>query len=995
MNKITIFCDKVIEACWLAALVIAPLFMNFHSSVSFEPDKSTVVRSIALVMLAAFLVKRVSLSAAPEGGEPRPANAGRGVKSLLKQPLFAITLLLGLSYLVSTFLSVLPPSSWWGNYARGQGAYSLMGYFVIFAITALTLRERNQTRPTVRSYGRVERILVTIILTSIPVILYGFAQKLKLEVFNWDFSDRIASTMGNPIFLGSYLIMVIPLTIYLIIRSVKESGLAAPKAIFYIIILLAQVLCLVLTESRGPLLGLITAMFFFVVLSGLVFGRRYLSLGSYIAAALVLGFFLLLALPNTPFQGLKTSMGRLGQMLEAREGAAQVRLLIWEGVVKMVQSDSYRAVVGYGPEAMFVPYHKYCPAELITSENKITFPDRSHNEFFDTVITNGLIGALLYLALFGAIVFYGFNALGLVRSKAVLIGLLLLFGLAGLLIPIALGKTIFIAVGVPIGMVTGAGLYLLLCAVCPALCVILPERDDAPRSTLHDSSTLLLIALLSAFIGHFVEVQFGIDLTASRTYFYIYLSIFIAIFTQHIAPQVKGFFAVNKENAVSKQPSQPFSTMCWALIVILILSTMAFDFIYTQVSADNMEKVMRAMMMVALAWLSSAVLFYLLAKKFILASALSAGITGIFFIILTSFLPPLYIPTIPITIFFVWLFINVLVLAWALTRESPPQRGEARPTKLGGEIPNPATPFQVFSSILITVAVVFLIILTDLNPIKGDIIYKIGTGQEKEKQWEIALRYYEQATALSPDKGNYYGASARMCLEKYYAEKDPQKKRGWYDKCLDYLVKSIEYDSMNPTRQANMGRFYRVQGREAKDPDKRTANFTLAIKYYENACNLSSQHPALRNELGEVYHEMGRYDEAIKQYEKSLAISPDFSETHSHIGDAYLEKSTKPNGTGADKDNAARNYYEAVKIQARVMPDLREQNQEIMFERANVTVIKHYPQDYRAYYNLGRYYAGKGRRREAVELLEKALPLADEKTQAVISEMLEKLKTEK
>ena len=57
MSKISLFCDKVIEACWLAALVIAPLFINFHSSVSFEPDKSTVVRSIALVMLAAFLIR--------------------------------------------------------------------------------------------------------------------------------------------------------------------------------------------------------------------------------------------------------------------------------------------------------------------------------------------------------------------------------------------------------------------------------------------------------------------------------------------------------------------------------------------------------------------------------------------------------------------------------------------------------------------------------------------------------------------------------------------------------------------------------------------------------------------------------------------------------------------------------------------------------------------------------------------------------------------------
>jgi len=979
MSKLTIFCDKVIEAGWLAALVIAPLFINFHSSVSFEPDKSTVVRSIALVMLAAFIIKRASLT---------------DIKSLLKQPLFILTILLGLSYLASTFLSVLPSGSWWGNYARGQGTYSLMGYFVIFAITALTLRSQQQ----------LERIFVTIILTSIPVILYGFAQKFKVEALAWDadFSIRIASTLGNPIFLGSYLIMVIPLTIYLLIRSATKgspagannSHLINPKSIFYIIILLAQIFCLILTESRGPLLGLITGLFLFVVLAGLVFRKRYLSLGSYIAVVLVMGFFLALALPNTPLQGLKSKMGRLGQMLEAREGAANIRLLIWQGVVKMVKSDSYRAMVGYGPETMFVPYHKYCPAELITSENKITFPDRSHNELFDTVITNGLIGALLYLLLFCAIIFYVFRALGLVANKAILIGLLLAFGLAGLLIPILLNKTIFLAVGVPIGIVTGAVMYLFVCVVRPEH---RSDRDSEPKGTAHsepkgtahseserltpDAGRLtLIIALFSALIGHFVEVQFGIDLTASRTYFYIYLAILIVIMFKGLTNEQPEEF--KKKGSGSIPARSTLHALRPTFILILILSTMVFDFISTQITEGNTDQVMRVLVMMFITWLSSAVLFYLINRAFILSSLLSAGVTAIFFIILISFLPPLHIPTTAITIFYGWLFINILALAWALPACHSPVRGN----------PEPPSPLRIFSSILVVVITLVIMVLTDINPIKGDIIYKIGTGQEGEKNWDGALNLYEQALALSPDKGNYYGASARMCLEKYYAEPDPPKKKAWYDRCLDYLNKSIEYDAMNPTRNANLGRFYRVQGRESKDAAKRNANFALAIRYYENACNLSPQHPALRNELGEVYHEMGRLDEAIKQYEKSLAISSDFSETYSHLGDAYLEKK--------DTANAARNYYEAVRIQANVMPDLRDLNQEMMFERANLTVIKNYPQDYRAYYNLGRYYARKSKRAQAIELLAKALTLADglqghpvgEAVKPAIKEMLERLK---
>ncbi|MBI5778371.1 MAG: O-antigen ligase family protein [Planctomycetes bacterium] len=1035
MNKLTSFCDRVIEACWLAGLVIAPLFINLNSTVPFELNKSTAVRSIALVMLAAFIIKRVSL---PE------------LKSLLRQPLVILTLLLGLSYLASTFLSVLPSGSWWGNDVRGQGAYTLMGYFIIFAITTLTLNNWKQ----------LERIFVAIILTSIPVMLYGFAQKGKLEALDWgaDFSIRIASTLGNPIFLGSYLLMVIPLTVYLLIRALKES--APAKSVFYIIILLAQVVCLFLTESRGPLLGLITAGFFFIVLSGLVFRRRYLSLGSYIAAALVLGFFLALALPNTPFQALKSKMGRLGQLLEAREGAATVRLLIWQGVVKMVQSDSYRAVVGYGPETMFVPYYKYCPAELVTSEkNRITLPDRSHNEFFDTVITNGLIGALIYLLLFGAIIFYAFKSLGLIGNKdpgavipakagiqntpehmdsrlrgndivkekalgknrthktsielVVFICLLLLFGLAGLVVPILLDKTIFIAVGVPLGIVAGAVVYLFYRTIAEL------KALDASCSTLYAlRPTLLLITLFSALIGHFIETQFGIDLTASRTYFYIYLAILIVI-------MFKGLTNEQPEEPKKKGSDPiPATSMPYALssmlIVTLILTTLVFNFVSAPSPHDNAEKAMRIAVLIIAAWLSSTVLFYLLNRKFtqpqpknnrgsvatapagagfILSSLISAVITVIYYIILVSFLPPFYSPTAAITIFYSGLFINILALAWALTRQEAGNKpGIATSPK--SEIRNPksllaVSPLRVFSSILIAVITLFIITYTNLNLIKGDLIYKVGSGQEGAKNWSGALKLYEEALALSPKKNTYFGESARMCLEKYYAEPDPAKKKAWYDRCLDYLDKSVKYNPIDPTRQANMGRFYRVQGRESKDPARRAEQFNLAIKYYEQACELSPQHPALRNEVGEVYHEMGRYDEAIKQYERSLVIAPELSETYSHIGDAWLEKSTKPSGTGVDRDNAIKNYYQAVKIQAQVMPDLREQNQEVMFERTNSMVLKNYPQDYRAYYNLGRYYAGKGKRAPAIEMLAKALPLADEAVKPAIKELLERLKTGK
>ena len=58
-TKIDQWCEAVIEAGWLAALIVAPLFFNIHSERVFEPDKLTLVRSIALVMATAWLIRAI------------------------------------------------------------------------------------------------------------------------------------------------------------------------------------------------------------------------------------------------------------------------------------------------------------------------------------------------------------------------------------------------------------------------------------------------------------------------------------------------------------------------------------------------------------------------------------------------------------------------------------------------------------------------------------------------------------------------------------------------------------------------------------------------------------------------------------------------------------------------------------------------------------------------------------------------------------------------
>ncbi|MBC8074859.1 MAG: hypothetical protein H7Y32_02185, partial [Chloroflexales bacterium] len=73
------WCDRVIEAGWLLALALIPIYFNLLSSRHFEPDKATTLRAIVLVMIAAWLIRVLdgfgSRPPAPDAPPPDAASS--------------------------------------------------------------------------------------------------------------------------------------------------------------------------------------------------------------------------------------------------------------------------------------------------------------------------------------------------------------------------------------------------------------------------------------------------------------------------------------------------------------------------------------------------------------------------------------------------------------------------------------------------------------------------------------------------------------------------------------------------------------------------------------------------------------------------------------------------------------------------------------------------------------------------------------------------------
>lgn len=660
-SRLAAFCEKFIQAGWLLALVIAPVYFNIYSSRVFEPDKITLIRTLALAMGAAWLVLRAERWRARETSDAEEEHGGlaRSLRAWLKQlargnPLAIPTLLFLLIYVISTLLSVSPTVSLFGSYQRLQGLYSFLSYFIIFFLAASLIKSRTD----------IERAVTIALIASFPATFYGIIQHYFLDPLPWigDVTTRVASNMGNSIFIGAYIILAIPLALG---RLIQTSGRAAAKfttpqarylfyvasvlslfaiaaawtmsfeiyaknliennytgsltpdqltaatgafnlaLLFTILVLLAwvgaayffkqriapflltglyglllaiQIDVLLFSESRGPLIGIAAGLFVFGIVYTIIrVTSRLGRAATRVVGGLVLGyivfglvgilFLAIVNIPNGPFASFRNLpyVGRLGQVFEIEGGTGRVRVLIWQGALKLVTPhapiwspttgyDAFnpiRPLVGYGPETMYVAYNQFYPAELGQLESRNATPDRSHNETFDALVTTGLVGFLIENIVFLTLFYYGLKWLGFISSGRDRNIFIATWYTTGILTAIALGLAFgweFIGVGLPAGMVLGMVIYIAAHTLLRG--VPTPVEGISPLWT---------IALLSLFVSHFIEIHFGIAIVSTRTYFWFFAAVFVALGTRQIA--MRDAPAAEAASAVkAPSPSSKFAT---------------------------------------------------------------------------------------------------------------------------------------------------------------------------------------------------------------------------------------------------------------------------------------------------------------------------------------------------------------------------------------------------------------------------------------------------
>ena len=295
---------------------------------------------------------------------------------------------------------------------RWEGLVTIMLYIFLFIVARLYLTPD-------------ERLFKIILFTAIIVSIYGILQTMGIEPFprdilreNW--GSRAFSTMGNPNFLGSYIVLIIPISIYFYIINKNITGLTAYIILFY---------CLLCTNTRGAWLGTIASILAFAAIHYIYFRYSKEEFNRYIILFVITVLLLALYNFNTDgafidrFLSISRDANEFLADGDRSDYTGAHRGFIWKRVVELIKA---RPLTGYGLENLGEAFKKYYTKDMIEFWGEVRYPDKAHNEYLHIAVTTGIPSLLIYSTMCFLIILKG-----LTRLKNCKIMLLILSSVMG------------------------------------------------------------------------------------------------------------------------------------------------------------------------------------------------------------------------------------------------------------------------------------------------------------------------------------------------------------------------------------------------------------------------------------------------------------------------------------------------------------------------------------------------------------------------------------
>jgi len=328
------------------------------------------IRFFVLVVLTVFLLCLAFLSFLRAGGFVIP-------KTSFELPIVGLVLIL----VFSTITSVNIRTSLFGEFDRYDGLTTWLCCFSLLYLSYLIFRKRRAVRQLVSGLA----------ISSSVIAVYGIMQHYGLDFMKWGPGAEVArsgSTLGNPCFLGAYIVLVIPLTISLAFCGQSSFRLRLMCSVASILMFFS----LLFTFTRAAWLAFVAALILLFALNyRSIFQKALQRKNLIIAAVCVLviatGLFLMSGLS-------KPYLSRLESSFNLKEGSGFGRLILWKHTLPMILE---RPVLGWGPDTFSLVFPRFMTPEFEKIMSRRAIANDAHNRLLQISASSGVVSVFIYL----------------------------------------------------------------------------------------------------------------------------------------------------------------------------------------------------------------------------------------------------------------------------------------------------------------------------------------------------------------------------------------------------------------------------------------------------------------------------------------------------------------------------------------------------------------------------------------------------------------------
>lgn len=318
-------------------------------------------------------------------------NKIRSISSLF----WLLSALFGI-YLLATIFSLDPHYSLWGDPFRAGGFINFSFYIFFAIIIFLIIRQKDWQ--LILDFSIIIGVLV-----SIVAIFQQFAIFSKFFI---PFGIRPGSTLGNPILLAIYLLLLIFFTLTSCLLSKNRI-----KKIFYLFsLLLFLFISILLSQTRGVFVGLLIGFLWFLFAYPKNFKKVkisvaiilvFVTLGMYVTKT-YLDSHLYVYQKMPPI--VSSTVDRALSIFETTK-IMEGRISAWRVSLKALKE---KPILGYGPENFHIGFSQYYDPLLpklgsTSTEAGAEWFDKAHNFIFDISIAAGIPALIIYLSFFIAL----------------------------------------------------------------------------------------------------------------------------------------------------------------------------------------------------------------------------------------------------------------------------------------------------------------------------------------------------------------------------------------------------------------------------------------------------------------------------------------------------------------------------------------------------------------------------------------------------------------